>query len=291
MTSYALFLGCTIPARQPNYELSARKALAKLGIELVDLANMTCFASPPVQSIDLETSLSIAAYNICLAEEADLNMITLCTGCFESLAMANSMLKENEKLKAKVNKILSSAGKEFKGTKEVRHYLQAIINDVGLDRLKKSMTKDLTNLKVASFSGCHAIRPSHLLKFDDPESPKLFDSLIEALGPKSIWYRNKLKCCGGLLRGYADDVALAIARDKIVNTTKAGADCIITLCPFCFLTLDLGQMLMKSTYHEEYSMPILHYTELLSLGLGIDSKELPLDFHKIKLDKLLSKIK
>jgi len=291
MTSYALFLGCTIPARQPHYELSARKALPKLGIELVDLDNMTCCAPPPLQSIDLETSLSIAAYNICLAEEADLNMITLCTGCFESLAMANSMLKENEKLKAKVNKILSSAGKEFKGTKEVRHYLQAIINDVGLDRLKKSMTKDLTNLKVASFSGCHALRPSHLLKFDDPESPKLFDSLIEALGPKSIWYRNKLKCCGGLLRGYADDVALAIARDKIVNTTKAGADCIITLCPFCFLTLDLGQMLMKSTYHEEYSMPILHYTELLSLGLGIDSKELPLDFHKIKLDKLLSKIK
>ena len=291
MTSYALFLGCTIPARQPHYELSARKALPKLGIELVDLDNMTCCAPPPLQSIDLETSLSIAAYNICLAEEADLNMITLCTGCFESLAMANSMLKENEKLKAKVNKILSSAGREFKGTKEVRHYLQAIINDVGLDRLKKSMTKDLTNLKVASFSGCHALRPSHLLKFDDPESPKLFDSLIEALGPKSIWYRNKLKCCGGLLRGYADDVALAIARDKIVNTTKAGADCIITLCPFCFLTLDLGQMLMKSTYHEEYSMPILHYTELLSLGLGIDSKELPLDFHKIKLDKLLSKIK
>lgn len=291
MTSYALFLGCTIPARQPHYELSARKALPKLGIELVDLDNMTCCAPPPLQSIDLETSLSIAAYNICLAEEADLNMITLCTGCFESLAMANSMLKENEKLKAKVNKILSSAGKEFKGTKEVRHYLQAIINDVGLDRLKKSMTKDLSNLKVASFSGCHALRPSHLLKFDAPESPKLFDGLIEALGPKSIWYRNKLKCCGGLLRGYADDVALAIARDKIVNTTKAGADCIITLCPFCFLTLDLGQMLMKSTYHEEYSMPILHYTELLSLGLGIDSKELPLDFHKIKLDKLLSKIK
>ena len=91
MTSYALFLGCTIPARQPNYELSARKALTKLGIELVDLADMTCCAPPPIQSINLETSLSIAAYNICLAEEADLNMITLCTGCFESLAMANAI--------------------------------------------------------------------------------------------------------------------------------------------------------------------------------------------------------
>lgn len=290
MTSYALFLGCTIPARQPHYELSARKALPKLGIELVDLADMTCCAPPPLQSIDLETSLSIAAYNICLAEEADLDIVTLCTGCFESLAMANATLKRNERLKTRVNQILSSAGKEFKGSKEVRHYLQVLREDVGLDRLKKSIVKDLGNLKVASFSGCHALRPSELLKFDDPERPHILDDLVETLGAKSIWYRNKLKCCGGLLRGYADDVALAIAREKIVNTTKAGADCIVTLCPFCFLTLDLGQMLIKSSFHEEYNMSVLHYAELLSLALGIDPKELALDFHKIKIDKVLSKI-
>jgi len=290
MTSYALFLGCTIPARQPQYEASARKALTRLGIGLVDLDNMTCCAPPPLQSIDMETSLAIAAHNICLAEEADLDIVTLCTGCFESLAIANNLLKENPKLKARVNKILSNAGKEFKGNKEVKHYLKVLVEDVGLDRLKKSVVKDLSSLKVASFSGCHLLRPSTLLKFDDPERPQIFDDLIEALGAKSIWYRNKLKCCGGLLRGYADDVALAIARDKIMNTTKAGADCIVTLCPFCFLTLDLGQMLIKSTYKEEYNIPVIHYAELLSLALGIDPKELALDFHKIRLDKVLSKI-
>lgn len=291
MNSYALFLGCTIPARQPHYEASARKALAKLGVGLVDLDNMSCCAPPPLQSIDLETSLSISAYNVCLAEEANLDMVTLCTGCFESLAMANNTLKANAKLREKVNKILSSVGKEFKGTQEVKHYLKVLMEDVGTDRLKKSVSKDLTGLKVASFSGCHLLRPSALLKFDDAERPRVFDGLIEALGPKSVSYKNKLKCCGGLLRGYADDVALAIARDKIVNTTKAGVDCIITLCPFCFLTLDLGQMLIKSTFHEEYNMPVLHYTELLSLALGIQPKELALEFHKIRLDSMLNKIK
>jgi heterodisulfide reductase subunit B len=290
MTSYALFLGCTIPARQPSYEASARRALTKLGIELVDLANMTCCAPPPVQSLDLETSLSIAAYNICLAEEADLNIVTLCTGCFESLAMANTMLKEKEKLKARVNRILSGIGKEFKGSREVKHYLQVLLNDVGPNRLKENVSKNLSSLKVASFSGCHLLRPSALLKFDDPESPHIFDDLIETLGAKSIWYRHKLKCCGGLLRGYADDVALAIAREKIVNTTKAGADCIVTLCPFCFLTLDLGQVLMKSTFHEEHNMPILHYSELLALALGIDPTELALQFHKIEVYGVLNKI-
>ena len=290
MTSYALFLGCTIPARQPNYELSARKALAKLGIELVDLANMTCCAPPPVQSIDLETGLSMAAYNICLAEEGDLNMITLCTGCFESLAMTNAMLKENEKLREDVNRILSKTGKEFQGSKEVKHYLQVLKDDVGVEHIKQSVSKPLSNLKVASFSGCHLLRPSELLKFDDPERPRIFDDLIEALGAKSIEYRNKLKCCGGLLRGYADDLALKIAREKLVNTTKAGADCISTLCPFCFLTLDMGQLMIKSKFQEEYNMPVLHYAELLSLALGIDPKELALEFHKIKVDRVLYKI-
>ena len=290
MTTYALFLGCTIPARQPHYELSARKALTKLGIELVDLENMTCCAPPPLQSIDLETSLAIAAYNICLAEEADLNIVTLCTGCFESLAMTNTLLKEKEELRERVNKILSNVGKEFKGNKEVRHYLQVLMKDIGVDRLKRSVVKPLNKLKVASFSGCHLLRPSALLRFDDPERPRIFDTLIEALGAKSIWYRNKLRCCGGLLRGYADDVALAIARDKIVNATDAGVDCISTLCPFCFLTLDLGQVLMKSAYKAEYNMPIIHYAELRSLSLGVEPKELALDFHKIKIDKVLEKL-
>lgn len=290
MRSYALFLGCTIPARQPNYEISARKSLEKLGIELVDLDNMTCCAPPPLRSIDLKTSLALAAYNICLAEEADLDIVTLCTGCFESLAMANNLLREHEKLREEVNSILSTLGKEFKGVREVKHYLQVLVNDVGLERLKREILKPLNNLKVAAFSGCHLLRPSKHLKFDDPERPRIYDSLIEALGAKSIWYRNKLKCCGGLLRGYADDIALAIARDKIVNAVSAGAECIATLCPFCFLTLDLGQMLIKSTYREEYNLPIIHYAELLSLSLGVDPKELALEIHKIKIDKVLGKI-
>jgi len=290
MSSYALFLGCTIPARQPNYELSARKALAKLGIELVDLANFTCCCPPPVQSIDLETSFAVAAYNICLAEEADLDIITLCSGCFESLSMTNHALKASEQLRAKINRTLSEAGKQFVGSKEVKHYLKVLVEDIGIENLKRKVSKPLSNLKVAPFYGCHALRPSGHLDFDDPERPSILENLIEALGAESIEYRDKLKCCGGLLRGYSDDLALNLAREKLANTTKGGADCISTLCPFCFLTLDMGQLMIKSKFQEECNMPVLHYAELLSLALGIDPKELALEFHKIRVDKVINKI-
>jgi heterodisulfide reductase subunit B len=290
MKSYALFLGCTIPARQPNYELSARKALAKLDIELVDLDRMTCCCPPPVQSIDLLSSQAVAAYNICLAEEAGLDIVTLCTGCFESLAMTNALLKKDEEQRTKVNEIIAKAGKEFKGTIEVKHFLQVLMDDIGLENLKKNIVKPLNKLKVAPFYGCHALRPSELLEFDDPERPHILEDLIGAIGAESIEYRNKLKCCGGLLRGYDDDLALKLARDKLVNTSKAGVDCIGTLCPFCFVALDIGQIQVKSKFNEIYDIPVLHYSELLALGLGVAPEELALRNHKVKTAGVIEKI-
>jgi heterodisulfide reductase subunit B len=244
-----------------------------------------------VQSVDLETSLAVAAYNICLAEEANLDLIALCSGCFESLAMANAMLKADRGLKAKINGVLGQAGKEFLGSIEVKHYLQVLMEDVGIDRLKKGVSKPLSGLKVAAFYGCHALRPSELLKLDDPERPSILENLIETLGAESVEYRNKLKCCGGLLRGYSDDIALDLAREKLANTSKAGADCIATLCPFCFVALDIGQIQVRSQFNETYDMPVLHYSELLALALGIDPIELALRTHKVKTDKVISKIR
>jgi len=290
MKSYAIFLGCTIPARQPNYEISARKALEKLGITLVDLDNFTCCCPPPIQSINLESSQAIAAFNICLAEEAGLDIVALCNGCFESLAMVNAALKNDKELKAHINEVLAKVGKEFKGTINVKHFLQVLMEDIGLEKIKENVINPLTNLKVAPFYGCHSLRPSKLLQLDDPERPQIFENLLEALGAESIDYKNKLKCCGGLLKGISDDTALELAREKLVNTTKAGADCISTLCPFCFVALDIGQLQVKTKFNEVYEIPILHYSELIALALGVDPDELALRSHKVKAEKIIEKI-
>ena len=290
MTSYAIFLGCTIPARQPNYELSARKTFEKLGIDLIDLDGFTCCCPPPIQSINLSSSQAIAAYNICLAEEAGLDIVALCNGCFESLAMVNTALKNNAELKNHVNKVLAKVGKEFQGTIEVKHFIQVLMNDIGLEKIKEKIVKPLNSLKVAPFYGCHSLRPSKLLQLDDPERPKIFENLVKALGAETVQYRNKLKCCGGLLKGISDDTALDLAREKLINTSKAGADCISTLCPFCFVALDIGQIQVRSKFKEVYDMPILHYSELIALALGVESNELGLRSHKIKVDKVIEKI-
>ena len=290
MKSYGLFLGCTIPARQPSYELAARKALTMLGIELVDLDKTTCCAPPPIESVDAKTSLAVAAYNISLAEEQNLDILTLCNGCFQSLARANTILKEEEHLRNDVNDILSQTGKVFRGKVQVKHYLQVFSQDIGFDQIKTQVTKNLGNLKVAPFYGCHILRPSSLLKFDDVERPRVLDDLIEVTGATSVDYSNKLKCCGGLLRGYEDDLALEIAREKVMNISKAGADCAVTVCPFCFVALDMGQFQMKTKFGDNYEVPILHYPELLCIALGVETKDLAFNTHRTKVDSLLTKL-
>jgi heterodisulfide reductase subunit B len=200
------------------------------------------------------------------------------------------MLREDQHLKTEVNAILAEAGKEIKGTTKVKHYLQVLIDEIGLATIKKNIVKSMEGLKVASFYGCHVLRPSSLLQFDDAERPQVLDDLVEATGATSVAYKNKLKCCGGLLRGYEDDMALEIAREKLMNVTNAQADCVVTVCPFCFVALDMGQFQIRRKFNEDYGIPVLHYPELLCLALGVDPKELPFRTHRTRVDSLLEKI-
>jgi heterodisulfide reductase subunit B len=290
MNSYALFLGCTIPAREPSYEVSARKALKALGVELNDMKGSTCCAPIPIESLDYMTSLSTAAYNVALAEEMNMDMVTLCNGCFQNLCRTNEVLKKDGHLREKVNEILVDTGKRFRGTKNVYHYLQVLNRDVGRDSIKKSVSRSLKALKVAPFYGSHLLKPSEILRFDEFEDPHVLDDLIAATGAQPVQYLYKNRCCGGLLRGTADDLAVGIARKVISSAVKSKADCMTTVCPFCWLQLDTGQLEIRRTFNETYNIPILHYPELLCLALGIEPKELGLQTHRVRVDSILQKI-
>jgi heterodisulfide reductase subunit B len=254
------------------------------------MAQTTCCAPPPIESVDLKTSLAIGAYNLCIAEELDLDVLTLCNGCYQSLAKTKATLEAHADLKRDVNQILAKVGKEYQGRVDARHYLQVLVQDVGLATIKRQITTPLTGLSVAAFYGCHVLRPSAQLHFDDAEQPRILDDLVEATGAMSVPYTNKLKCCGGLLRGYEDDIALEIAKEKLMNVANANADCITTVCPFCFVALDLGQRQIQSKFNVDFEIPVFHYPELLALAVGVNPDELALNTHRIKVDPALQKL-
>jgi len=284
---YAFFLGCLIPAREPNYENSVRKIAPELGIELVEMEGANCCAPFSIQSVDYISWLALAARNLCIAENMGLNILTLCNDCYESLLMTNTILKEDKETRKKVNAILADVGLKFKGKTDVKIFSDTLYEDVGLEKVKNAIKEPFNGLRVAVQPGCHLTRPKRI-HFGQWMGVTALDELVEATGAQSIAYERKEACCGGPLRGVNDEVALHVAKQKLDGMKASGVDCIVTVCPFCYLELDMGQLEIKRHLKEEYNLPVVHFAELLRMAMGIKLEDWEIRAHKIPITKILN---
>ncbi|MDO8724716.1 MAG: heterodisulfide reductase-related iron-sulfur binding cluster [Candidatus Methanoperedens sp.] len=289
MSEYTLFLGCIIPARFPFMEKSTRLVLSKLGCVLHDLEGATCCPTKSIIKPMGEMGWYVtAARNLALAEKAGHDLLIPCNGCYSTLKTVDVELRLNHALRDEVNKVLSSAGLEYRGTIEVKHLVEVLHDDIGIPKIKQLIKKPFDGMKLAAHAGCHMLRPSSSIFFDDPNKPKKFDALIEALGAKSIDYDTKMLCCGGNLNTADEpDEASALARMKLQEVTKK-ADALALTCPSCFMQYDSRQYLLQKS-GEKLNVPILFYPELLGLAMGFTTQELGMDMHRIDAAEFLSK--
>ncbi|MHA1593696.1 MAG: CoB--CoM heterodisulfide reductase subunit B [Candidatus Baldrarchaeia archaeon] len=289
---YALFLGCMIPLRLPNLEYATRNVLAEFGVELVDMREATCCPDPiGIRNMDYLTWLAIAARNLAVADEMGLDILTLCNGCYETLKTAYVTLTEDAEMREKINEILAKANREFKGKAKVKHLLEVFYHDIGLQKIREMVKRPLEGLKVAAHYGCHILRPSEILKFDDPENPRKLDELVEALGATPQQYEMKTLCCGAGLRNVMSEYSIRMAREKLVRVKEAGADCMVVACPFCFIQYDMGQFEIRRLTKERFDIPVFYFSELLGYAIGLSPRELGLGMHRVKVDRVLKKIR
>ena len=273
---YAFFPGCTVLARFPGYEISTRKIADRLGIELVDMPGSSCCGTTYMETLDHKTALALAARNICIAEDMGLDIVTICNGCTEALTKANKTLKEDPELRGEVNEVLAKVGRQFRGTVEVKHLVRMLKEDVGLEKIKAEMKKALDGLKVGAHYGCHLLKPSDVMDFDDPEAPTSLDTLVELTGAKSVAYPNKLECCAGPVMGVREKVTWSVGLEK-VETVKKYANIMVTACPFCYLTYERCQLMSEASPN----VPVVHFPQLLGLALGLEYDDLGFDKNRI----------
>ncbi len=284
---YALFLGCVIPNRYPFIERATRSVFEKLSIELMDMDGASCCPAPGVfRGFDIDTWLVVGARNITIAEELGVDIALMCNGCYGSLLEVNHTLKHDKKKLKMVNEHLAKIGREFKGTSEIRHIIDILYNEVGVETIQnrtKYGRKPPLNLKLALHYGCHLTKPSETRPWDQKvENPTFFDELVEVSGCKSINYKDKFLCCGagGGVRGAFKELSLDYTREKLENISNSEAEVIITCCPFCHLQLDLGQLevnnLFKDKISKQFKIPVMYFTQLLGLALGLSKEELGL---------------
>jgi len=283
---YLLFLGCSIPYRVSAYEISTRKVAEKLGLQLVDMPDYNC-CGLPLDPVDHDLMLTLAARNLCIAEKQGLNIMTLCPGCAGTLRKVNKMLKEDKKMREKVNDYMKQIGYEFKGTVEVKHLVQVLAEDVGFEKIKDAVQRPLTKLSVAEHNGCHVLRPAKYIGFDDPENPTMLKKLIEATGAKCLDYMDETECCGAPIVGVNDQIPLQLAREKLGHIKEVGAQMMITVCPFCHMMFDTNQLRIERLFNEVYGIPVLHYSQLLGLAMGFTPDELALKELRVDASKLI----
>lgn len=288
-SKYLMFLGCAIPYRVSAFEISSRKIFEKLGIELVEMPEFNC-CGLPLDPISHETMLILAARNLALAEQKGLDIITLCPGCAGTLKKVNRMLKEDKALRDEINCHLKEACLEFKGTQNAKHFMQVLIEDVGLEKIKKSVVKPLTMLKVAEHNGCHILRPKEFIGFDDPEDPKTLKTLIEATGAQCLDYLDETECCGAPSVGVNDKIALLLAKDKLSHMKMVDAEAMVTICPFCHIMYDTNELRIEKMFNETYGIPVLHYPQLLGLAQGMKPEELAFNELRVDVSKILAKV-
>ena len=282
---YAFFLGCNIPARLKQYESSSRAILGRLGVELIDIKDFNC-CGYPLRNIDFKASVLSAGRNLALAEKENLNMIVLCKCGFGMLKHADHLIKEDPSLRKEVNDTLEKEGLEFKEGIEIKHLLTVLYHEVGIDSIKEKITKPYNELKIATHYGCHALRPSEIVEFDDPINPTLFDKLVEVTGAESIYWQSRLDCCGAPLFGTNDDLSMDLTEKKLLNAKESGADYLCDACAYCHMQFDTVQMMLNNVKGGNHLLPSILYPQLLGLSLGIDGETLGLGMNQINISSI-----
>jgi succinate dehydrogenase / fumarate reductase cytochrome b subunit len=312
---YALYTGCTARESTPELLSSTMAVAKKLGIELVLLDEASCCGASHLQDFDEFLSLVLNARNICYAEKLGLPMVTICNTCQLNTVMTKERLDNDPELKAKVNEKLAEVGLEYKGTSSVRHFLYALIDDYGLDKIREKVVKPLSKFNIAPFYGCHNIRPTHIhykhnippkildemdpqggiqeqelmskYTHENPYAPTSLDRLIEALEGNSVDYESKNKCCGFHVDLQAPKTSNALSGTALLDAIDNNADLMVTPCPLCQLNLDLKQDSAGKQLGREIEIPVLHLPQMIALALGCTPEEIGLKYNVTKATELL----
>ena len=284
MKKFAFFPGCLIPARHPAMEFAIRETLPKLGIEIVDLEGASCCPDPIYfKSKDKLDWLTVAARNLTLAEDKGLDLFTNCSGCTATLSESYHLLQDDG-LRAQVNRRLERIGRKYRGTSRVRHIATVVRDEVGYDAIRDTVVRPLEGLKVAIHYGCHLLKPSRIMKVDNPDNPDVMENLVAALGATPVRHRNWYLCCGKACQ--TEDLPATMMRDLLTTVRDENADVLGMICPTCFGQFDHGQMKVGKRFGEDFGTPPIYYFQLLAFAQGVPYEDLGFERQRFKPEAL-----
>lgn len=281
---YLYFPGCSLKGLGRAYEESLLPVMRHLGVELMELDDWNCCGATAYMSVDEQEASVLATRNLAIAEKAGpFDLLTPCSACYLVLNKAKHNIADFPQIADTVHRALNAVQLSYKGTTVVRHPLDVLFHDVGVEAIKQKVVRPLTGLKVAPYYGCQVVRP--YATFDEAWNPVTMDKILAALGAEIVHYPLKTKCCGGSLTGTVPKAGLRMCYILLKEAVRRGADCIATICPLCQFNLD-GYHDQIAQRWGEARIPTVYFTQLMGLAFGLDPKQLGLNRHFVPLKPL-----
>ena len=292
MMKFALFTGCVAKGATRELMLSTMKSAEGLGIEFIEMKSASCCGAGVVSEKNPLLADALNARSIAIAEEQDLDLVTICSTCQGILKKTESHVDSDPAYKEKVNNVLEEGGHQYAGGKiKIQHFANVLGTEEGLKLLRDKVKRPLTGLKTAAFYGCYVLRPSELSLYEDPDNPTGMEEIFEILGATPVYYDSRIKCCGFPIIMMNKNASHDMAGNALIDAIDSGADCVVTGCPLCHLSLDAYQPEIDRMNQKGCSIPILHLPQLVALALGYSPQELGMDKHIIsttRLDEILA---
>lgn len=261
---YAYYPGCSQEGGEEHFGKSTEAVCHALGIELKEIHEWTCCGASSGHFLNEDLSQALPARNLVIAEKMGMDTVCVCAACYLRLKQTRLEVQHDPEVRQKLQGLLKTS---YEGKYDVRHLLDVVVNDLGLDAIKAKVKKPLKGLKVVSYYGCYLMRPPEVVAFDNPENPTIMDRLVESLGAESRDWSAKVDCCGGSLMLTQSDAVHHLVGSIADHAREVGAEAIVTACPMC--TMNLEAMQQGSN-----KLPIVYFTELMGVAMGLpDAKK------------------
>ncbi|MDY7034879.1 MAG: CoB--CoM heterodisulfide reductase iron-sulfur subunit B family protein [Thermodesulfobacteriota bacterium] len=260
--------GCTLKTKARNLEDAAIASIAFLGIELEELPRWNCCGA--VHSLaddDLIHQIAPVRVLIRAKEQGSDKLVTLCSMCYNTLARANLMMRNDEEKRKTINLFMDEEI-DYHGEVEVVHFLNFLQDEIGWHNIHEKIKVPLTGFRVAPYYGCTLQRPRDV-GIEPPGRFKLMTRFLETLGTIVVDFPAADLCCGSYQTLGNPDAAGDAASTILKWAVKMGAEALVLSCPLCEFNLGKKQGDLKREEKISEVIPTFYFTQLLAVALGL----------------------
>lgn len=292
---FGYYPGCSLGSTARPYDLSTRAIAEPFDLELVEVEDWNCCGSMEYFAVNASAGYALVGRNLALAAGQDgfTKLVAPCSACYLNLRKVDKYLGQYPEVKKRTDEALAAGGLSYKpGSLDVRHLIDIIVHDVGFEAIAEKVTNPLKGLRLAPYYGCLIARPDlgQDSDLDDAEYPTHMDKLLDVLGATVIDFPLKTHCCGGHMTQVSAETGYEMIRQLLQNASEYEADAIVTLCPMCQLNLDAYQSNINKHFGTSFKLPILYFTQMIGLAIGLTPKELGLGKEIVSSAPMLEKI-